>query len=139
MDSFDTSGEIGVVARAACTAAMRIAPAYAADGWQRQHDHADQTATPGVKIFRKAAAVVVRNATSSPFKAIGRVAGVEPMTLAMLVTEKLSDIKVWNPHSLTRSFRLRGKLPVADIAPSIYAVAADEARGRWPVQSPSSS
>ena len=73
---------------------MRIAPTYAAEGWRCQN--ASAVATPGVKIYRKASANVVRNATTTPFKAVGRVVGVAPMTLAMMVTEKLSDLKVRN-------------------------------------------
>lgn len=97
MDRFDATGEIGVVARAAYQAAMHIAPAYAADGWRCQNANAVQTISPGVTVYRKASAAVVRNTTTHPFKATGRVVGVEPMTLAMMLTEKLSDIKVRSP------------------------------------------
>jgi hypothetical protein len=97
LDRFDATGEIGVVARAAYQAAMHIAPAYAADGWQCQNANAAQMIPPGVTVYRKASAAVVRNTTTHPFKATGRVVGVEPMTLAMMLTEKLSDVKVRSP------------------------------------------
>ena len=82
------------MARAAYQAAMRVAPGYVSEGWQRQESDSSQMTPTGAKIYRKASAAVVRDPTTSPFKTSGVVQQVSPMTLAMIVTEKLSDIQV---------------------------------------------
>jgi Ca2+-binding EF-hand superfamily protein len=89
---FDTRGEVGEAARAAHEAAMKIAPGYVAKGWRREESKRTQ-AIPGASVYRKLTAKVVKDAVE-PFKTRGVVEGVPPMTLAMIVTEKLSDIKL---------------------------------------------
>jgi len=74
--------------------AMRIAPGYVADGWQRQDSDSSQAIAPGVNLYRKPSATIVNDPTADPFKATGIVKRVSPMTLAMFVTEKQSDIQV---------------------------------------------
>lgn len=80
------------MARAAYQSAMRVAPAYVTEGWERQET--GSVIAPGVNLYRKSTAAVVRDPTTNPFKVAGVIKGVSPMTLAMIATEKQADVQV---------------------------------------------